>query len=199
MVKIFRAGDPRDILAAKWEIEFEETFHFKQLYKQLYQWLEEQGWSDPAGGKTWEYYYFERTLPSGHQEHRIWWRVARHPSNSSSDYVRYAMKIDFQTISMAKSETVFEGNKYKTYKGDVIVRCEAWLQLDYNNKWRDHPFLKYIDKFFRERIYKKQRETFKLDLYRKSYEFNREVKRFLDIKTPVKEGEYYRSKRGTPS
>lgn len=199
MSKFFRPGDEREILAAKWELEFEETFHFKNFYKLAHEFLFEQGWRDPEdGGENWEFLYFDRTVPpSGVREHRIWWRVAYIPNGSK--YMRYMMKLDFLTLVMRKSEVVMNGTKYSTWAGDVILRVESWIQLDYMNKWQKHPFLKHFDKFFRDRIYKKYWEAHKKELYNMSYDLNRELKHYLKLKTPVKTPRTFRAEKGVPS
>lgn len=194
-----RPGNPKDIWTASWELEYEDVFHFKNLYKQMHEFLVEEGWTDPDDGKDkWEHFYFERTVPaSGKKEHRIWWRVQHIPAES--DYVRYFMKIDFRTLNMGTTETMYKGNKYKTWKGNPNITCEAWLQLDYKNKWDNHALLKHFDKFFRERVYRPYWEDHKLILYRKCYKFQRTVKKFLDLKTPVKEPKLFRPEGGIPS
>lgn len=198
MAKLFRPGDPRDILVAKWELEYEDVFHFKNLYRLAHDFLEDEGWNDPEGGDKWEYFYFERIVPStGAREHRIWWRIEMIPNNSQ--YIRYLMKIDYRTLNMKTHEIVVDGKKFKTWKGDFIMNCEAWMQLDYTNRWPKHWLLKHFDKFFRERIYKPNWEAHKLELYKKCYDFNRELKKFLKMKSPVKEARGFRGDKGVPS
>ncbi|MBU0666086.1 MAG: hypothetical protein ABIC91_04120 [Nanoarchaeota archaeon] len=178
-----RPGDDRDILAAKFEIESEQVLHFKNLYKLMHEWLGEKGYVDPEGmTDKFESFYFERTIAStGNQEHRIWWRAHYIPGNSN--YVRYFLKVDFQTLNAKSVEVMHKGLKFKTNKIDAIVRIEAWLQLDYNNLWKDHWLLKHVDNFFRKRIYKNFREEHKRELYRHAYEFQQRIKQYLNIKT----------------
>jgi hypothetical protein len=191
-----RPGDPRDIQAAKWEIENEQTFHFKQLYKYMFEWLQEEGWSDLTlpGNENFETLYYERTLGDGNQEHHIWWRCSQ-PVRGSS-YVRYAMKIDFQTLQMGKTEVIQKGQKFKTYKGDLILRCESYVQIDYKNEWATHWFLKHFDRAFRQRIYKKNIELMKKELYNDTYRFQKFVKHFLNLKNPHDMPESYHPKYG---
>ncbi|MFH1589096.1 MAG: hypothetical protein ABIB43_00835, partial [archaeon] len=176
----------------------EDVFHFKHLYRLAHEFLEENEWEDPEGGDKWEYFYFERIIPvSNLREHRIWWRVQYIPHESQ--YIRYLMKIDFRTLMMKSHEVVVDNQKYKTWKGDLILNCECWLQLDYQNKWSEHWLLKHLEKFFWERIYKKYWEAHKLEAYNKAYEFNNELKRFLKMKTPLRERKGFRGEKGIPS
>ena len=194
----FRPGDPRDIQAAKWEIEYEDVFHFKNFYKVAWETLVEQGWIDSRGGGTnWEHFYLEKTFGNGNKEHRMWWRMMMIPNKSP--YVRYLMKVDYLTLNMASAETMYQGQKFKTWKGDVIVRCEARVQLDYKNAWGKNRFTKLFDEFFRKRIYKDYYEAHKKRLWKLSYDFNDELKKYLKIKTPGKATKPFRSERGVPS
>lgn len=198
MTTPFRPGDSRDELIAKWELEHEDVYHFKNLYKQLYIYLTEVKWNDVDGGKYWEHLYYEKHLPQGTQEHRIWWRLQQMPA-SGNNYVRYLLKVDFLTLNMGTTETIYQGKKYKTWKGDVIIFCEAWLQMDYKNMWEKSKYLKSFHKFYRERIFKKYYDSYKQDLYNKAYAFNHEIKQFLKLKSPGPQIEYFRHDRGTPS
>jgi len=199
MARLFRSGDKRDIVVTKWELEYVDVFHFKNFYKATHDFLEQEGWVDPEDdGINWEYLYFERVIPpSGIKEHRTWWRMQIVPNNSS--YVRYLMKVEYRGLYMQPIEVMLDGKKYKTWKGDITIYCEAILQLDYQNKWKKHWFLKHFDEFFRNRIYKPYWEAHKLELYKKSYQFNREVKKFLQMKSPMKEPTTFRGPKGIPT
>ena len=139
MVKTYRPGDKRDIFVAKWELEYEDVFHFKNFYRLAHEALEEKGWIPINKGEM-EEFYFERIVPgSGTREHRISWRVQMIPNKS--EYIRYLMKIDYRTLNMKMSEVMHNGKKYKTWKGDMILNCEAWLQLDYLEFFSVRSFL----------------------------------------------------------
>lgn len=198
MAKLFRPGDERDILVTKWEIQYKDVYHLKNFYKLAYEFLNEKGWSDPRGGKYWEQFYYEKIHPgTGLKEHRFRWRLQMIPNDSK--YIRYLIKMDVRTLIMKQVDTVYEGKKFKTWSGEISLFCEAWLQLDYNNTWGKSPLLKSFDKFFRERIYKDQWENHKLELYQKCYEFNRELKKYLQLKTPVQEQKLFRGETGVPA
>ena len=198
MTAFLRPGDERDVFAAKWELEFEDVAHFKEFYRMTHEFLIENDWSDPEGGENFEYFYFERTYPGGGpKEHRAWWRV--HYVPNQSQYVRYFMKLDYRTLNMRQVEVVVDGKKYKTWKGGVTIYCDAYVQLDYQNKWKNHWFLKNFDRFFRKRIYKQYWEGHKRECYKKCYELNREMKKFFQVKSPVKEPRLFRHGRGVPA
>lgn len=179
-----RAGDPKDIMAAKFEIENDQTFHMKHIYKYMSEWLMEQGYSDQyvPGHSKFEVLYYEYTRPDGAIDHLIWWRVARVPYNNA--YFRYVMHIDIQTYGMKRTEIIHEKRKVKTYRGDLVIRFESFVQLDYKNEWENHWLLQHFDDIFRRRLYRKNIESYKKELYNESYRFQNMVKHFLKLTTP---------------
>lgn len=175
-------GDEYNILVSQLEIENEDTFHMKNLYKLIHDWLVEEGFSTIFGGDDhYETFYLERLNANGAKEHRIWWRCLRTPQNSK--YYRYYIKLDFMTINMKSIEVMHQGNKMKTDRGDCVIRIWAYLQLDYDKSWRKSPFMMRFDKLFRNRIYKAQVESYKIDLYKTSYRLQNIIKQYLKLKT----------------
>jgi hypothetical protein len=181
MFKFDGQDDKYNILVAKMEIENEDTFHMKNLYKLMHDWLVEEGFKtiyEDSGDDNPEIFYLERILGSGAKEHRIWWRSLRYPGNSQ--YYRYFMKIDFMTLNMKSIEVMHQGHKMKTDRGDCIIRIASYLQLDFNKRWKRNSFW---DKVFRNRIYKAQIEAYKVDLYKITYRFQNIIKQYLKLKT----------------
>ncbi|MFH1400886.1 MAG: hypothetical protein ABIH41_05165 [Nanoarchaeota archaeon] len=192
---IQRPADDRDILAAKFEIEVEETLHLKNLYKMIYEWLLEEGYTDGwmDEGTHFESLYFERILPQGSKEHHIWWRCIYYPHypHGKHPYVRYFLKIDYQTLYTVDQEILKFGHKFKTNLTNVILRIEGWVQLDYKSEWKKHWLLSQFDDVFRKRIYFKRAEVFKYDLYNTAYRLNDTIKQYLKLKTPSTKARHF--------
>jgi len=181
-------GDDHNILVSKIQIENEETFHMKNLYKLIHDWLAEEGFKDIYMSEdNPEIFYLERILGTGSKEHRIWWRCIKVPQNSQ--YYRYFIKINFMTLNMKSIEVMHQGQKMKTDRGDCIIDIFAYLQLDFNNHWRgknwpnQKPFIMKFDRLFRNRIYKAQIEAYKVDLYKVVYRLQNIIKQYLKLKT----------------
>jgi hypothetical protein len=189
-----RPGDQRDILAAKFEVTNKEVFHLKNLYKLVHEWLEIERWETIDNTGEVENLYWERVKPDGAKEHHIWWRCQKIPENNR--YYRYFLKIDFQTLAIKDIEIMFQGHKMETNKGEITFRIEAWLQLDFRNEWQDHWFLKHFDKIFRERVYKKQKDSYKNDLYNEAYMLQHAIKQYLKLKTPFERPRLFREEKG---
>jgi len=177
----------KDFMVVKLSIENEETFHMKNLYKLIYEWLIEEGFKDiydePVAEGNVETFYMERMTGTGNEKQRIRWRAIKKPLGSS--YYRYFLKIDYTTLNMKSIEVMHQGYKMKTDRGDVIINLEAWLQLDYNDEWNKSSFLnkKFIQRLFRYRIYKEQVESHKVDLYKTTYRLQNTIKQYLKLKT----------------
>jgi hypothetical protein len=191
MFKFLKRDGPsdgfKDMLISKLVIENEDTFHLKNLYKLIKEWVEEEGFVDiygeRGGSGNPETFYLERISASGSKEHRIRWRLLKTPNNSN--YYRFFLKLDFITINMKSIEVMHQGYKMKTDRGDVIINIEAWLQLDYKDEWKDAPIInsQFFQKLFRNRIYKEQIESHKIDLYKASYRLQNTIKQYLKLKT----------------
>jgi hypothetical protein len=194
-IAMLRPGNPRDILATKFEIEHEEVFHLKNLYKLIYEWIGEEGFvSVDTGDDKIEMLYLDQTKASGEKEHQIWWRAIQVPRGNN--YYRYFLKIDYQTLYMKKIEIMHKGQKFSTNKGDIIIKIEAWLQLDYQNKWENHPILRIFDRWFRERFYLEKVKAYRQDLYTITFRLHQNIKQYLQLKAPVDWGRPFHPERG---
>ncbi|MCC7574336.1 hypothetical protein KO361_01990 [Candidatus Woesearchaeota archaeon] len=175
---------------AKWEIEHEDVLHLKNLYKLAHNWLMTHNFlSIDSNDDKIETMYFEKVLGNGNKEHHIWWRTHHIPDGSK--YFKYYLKLDFQTLNMGKKETTYKGKKLKSNFGDVIMRCESYLMIDYQKKWRKHPIMKYLYKYFLIYFYKDQIEYYKTDLWIKTYKLQDVIKQYLNLKTPEQMPEYF--------
>ncbi|MGV8162758.1 MAG: hypothetical protein ACP5N2_05510 [Candidatus Nanoarchaeia archaeon] len=189
------AFDPSDTefvrFIAEFEIEKEDLFHLKNLYKMIQEWLAlNQFYSvdsyevlDPKKRDlNIETLYFQRVLQEGSNEHHIWWRTHKIPRQNK--YYKYYMKIDMQTLNMKSKEITVRGQKIKSNFGDVIIRCKAYLMLDYKKEWRKDWFLKHVQKMFWQYIYKKQIDYLKMDVWVTTYKLQDLIKQYLAMKTP---------------
>ena len=176
-----RPGDPNDIRVCIFEIEHEDVFHLKNLYKRMYDWMVDEGWKAAEGDdQNYETLYWQRDRPGDAQEHHIWWRAYRVPEGNR--YYRYFLKIDFQTLNMKKVEVMHKGAKFGTNKGDVILRIEAHLQLDYKNEWSKSTITRLFSQKFKERVYHEEIESYRKDLYAATYRLHTMIKQYLALK-----------------
>ena len=193
MVRVFlRPEDPRDILAWKGEVEYEDIHHFKYTYRMCHDWYKEEKYVDIDGyGDKVEQLYWERGKPEGGSEHHIWWRAIKEVNS----YVRYFLKLNYQTLYHKPHSVVHQGQKMKTNIANSIYRIEMWVQLDYKNQWAKHWFLRHVDRIFRERIYHDKWWMHRHEAYKDAIELTNKIKRALGFKTPVTMPKSFRSEK----
>jgi hypothetical protein len=167
------------------EIIYREVFVYKYLYIMMHEWLMEYGWKDESGDLSHKYIeemYLERRLPLQggiiEKEYRAWWRALKNLAGSS--YYRWRMNIYMSLIYMRDVEIVHEGQKIKAQRGEITIRIDPVIEVDYQNKWEKHPILKHVHKFFINNIFNKELEGNKKGLYRDAYRFHGVIKNFLE-------------------
>jgi hypothetical protein len=165
---------------ALYEVEVEDVYNWKELYKEVYRWLQEEGFKHLDGTDYVEDLYWERHNAGGGIDYHVWWRVKR--DNASNDFFRQFLKINFQGINMGKAETMVDGHKVNTNKGDGIIRVEAHLILDPDKRLRNHPIAKHFIWMFIKRIYKDRIKEQKNDLYKTAYRLQVRIKQYLGLK-----------------
>lgn len=140
----------RSECVAKYEVELDFIFHLKNLYKGLFQAIEDEGYKSVDPGQP-ENLYFEIINPEGMVNHYIWWRYQK----KYHDYFQNFLKIDWQGIMTGKAETMHNDKKRKTNKSDMTIRVEMWVMWDPEKKIADHWFLKHFERYLRRKIYNK--------------------------------------------
>jgi hypothetical protein len=175
---------------AEFEIEKEDVFHMKNLYKMIYDWLLLHEFYPVRTGELdkdddkFETLYLQKLLQNGNTEHIIWWRAEHTPRDSK--FYKFFLRIDYITLNMGSKEVTIKGQKQKTNAGDIIIRGRSYLMLDYQKQWRTHPLLKIpiVHWWFFRHVYAKQIDFLKTDLWVTTYKLHDAIKQYLDMKTP---------------
>ena len=186
-----RPTDDRDVLATKIELEFNDMYHVKNLYKLAHEWLDDEYYESVDDLGECESLYWERNKPDGAKDNWISWRAMQIPHHNS--YYRYIIRIDIQILGSKEVEVMHQGHKFKMNKANIKFVIEGWLQLDFKDQWRKHWLLKHFDGIFRRRWYKPHIDDFKWELYKDIYKLERQLKDYLQLKSP-----YVRPKLFTP-
>lgn len=166
------------------EIEVEDTFHLKHMYKHIHDWLQINNYFDPdTNNENFENLYLQRTQQNGLMFHHIWWRVVKNLDKGSGDKFQAFFKINFQTVAVSPHETMIDGKKFKTFKGDVILRIKAYLRIDQKDQWDKHPIIKHFQKIMIDRWLSKQIDQYKKEIYNDLLELQRQIKHYMGAKT----------------
>jgi hypothetical protein len=181
---MLRVGDERDLLVSKFELEKEDVMKFKGLYEAVALFLQEEGYGHAKttslagpGDINWEDLFWERWSPSGAKEQNAWWRVAKYDSNP---YIRYFVSISFQMLNVTKAEVAYKNKKVNAERPDLIIRCECWMQWDYDDKFKNSMFGSFT-KQFRKYFYHEEWEQKRKDFERFSWRMQRLMRTFLEM------------------
>lgn len=169
------------------EINYEDVFHYKQLYRNMHDWFKEDNYKDAYGDSDhWETLYWERVLQTGGKDHHLWWRLIRLPEgeNPKNPFIQYYIKIEFRALNMKQVEVVVKGKRVKTNKGELSILIKAYLLIDPYKKFRNHWLLKHFINVLLDKTYKRRIEAARDDLKEKIEEIVEKIKQYLELVTP---------------
>ncbi len=106
---------------------------FKQTYNFLYEWFTDKGYKIKEKG------YSEKIKADG-KEIEIHWEAKR----KISDYFRFVIKADWLILGMTETEVQKEGVKMKMNKGYLEIKFSAILEKDYEHRWENTAFIKFL-------------------------------------------------------
>ncbi len=180
------------------QVKHKDYFNMKYLYTLMHEWLVEEDWCSRDDSSFPEAYYLQRESQKSGTELWIRWRLQKNPVNNQ--YWLFLLDLDIHVILLKEAEIVHEGVKYKANWGEPEIVMTAKILADANNKWKTHPFLKNIHKLYWKRIFKRDFEKQKKDLYHEVYRLQEAIKTYLKIQTylPEAEGQEFWQKRDEP-
>ncbi|MBD3263361.1 hypothetical protein GF374_03205 [Candidatus Woesearchaeota archaeon] len=151
-------------------VQYEGIFDLKELYKHAHDWLEWRKF-DVAETK-----YKEKIKPKG-KELEILWEATR----EIDEYTQYLIKVKWEGFGVTDVQVQREGDKIKMNKGEINAYVSAYLVLDWQEKWEEQPFFKFMQSFFEKYLYKGTIDRLKQDIWKVGWEFFNEIKAFLHL------------------
>lgn len=182
---LFDPADKQVKEVLNFEIDHKDVLHLKNLYKMVHDWLLENNFTTTNSAAERDHYevmYYEKQHTPEMSEHLIWWRAEKIPDGSK--YLKFYVKIDFQTLAMKSVNLQREGKQIAANKGEVIIRGTAYLALDYNRYFRDHPLLKFFHAKYKNVWRKKMIDAYEEEIWLKMYDLQSTIKQFLKLKNP---------------
>ena len=76
-----------------------------------------------------------------------------------------------------------EGQKFKTNYGQIKIVVQGIIETDYDKKWEKHWFLKNFNELFWKRIFWKNMEIHRKEVYDDAYALQNEIKSYLDMQS----------------
>jgi len=178
------------IQAAQFRVKFKDIFHLKQFYIAMREWLKEYGWygvtyKQKPDKDYWETLYLERIFPEGFKEMWIYWRLQKIPTErSANSYYKYHLDVDYHILYMFPAEVIRDGKKLKVNKGECEIKVYSYVEFDYKGEWSRHPILRFFNKLFPQRIFRKDLyDDHKMELYREVYTMQAFMKKWFKLKS----------------
>ena len=165
----------------KMAMKYKDIFDLSLFYEYLKEWFVDKGWSDEEDGKEhWETNYGERITAGGVKEIWFWWRLYK--KAPESDYINYYIDIDFHVLGLSNTEIIKDGAKIKANKGEINIEIKAYVDKVYEESFEENFILKEIRNLFTRRIYRKNLEQRKRELYQEVYQLNNFIKQWFKLR-----------------
>jgi len=145
-------------------------FDFKEFYSFLYDWLAGEGYN--VVEKT----YSEKVAGDA-KDIDINWEAKK----KVSDYFRFVIKVDWKILGMKKIKVKKEDKEVSMNSGLVELKFNAVLVKDYENKWEDHPFWKFLRGIYDRYIIRSRIDDYEDKLTEETDELIAQCKSFLAI------------------
>jgi hypothetical protein len=161
----------KDVVAKGLKIKQRAVFDMGELYKVMFRWFSRNNYDFQ------EKEYSETAMGDGAKKLEIAWYGAR----KISDYVKFHIDVKFLIIGL-KSTQIEVGNvKRKTNEGDLEMRFDAWLEMDYEGKFEGNPVTNFFREFYNKYVIKSRIEGYEEQIHEEIYELMAEVKSFLNL------------------
>ncbi|MBU2577192.1 MAG: hypothetical protein KKF50_05745 [Nanoarchaeota archaeon] len=143
---------------------------YKELYNFCFNWLKDEGY------KLKEKEYVEKISSFG-KEIILKWEA----SKKITDYFKQVIEVEWHILGMKDAEVERDGKKVSTNKGEVGITLKAILVRDYEERWEDRPFYKFLRGIYEKYIIRTTREEYENNLEDKAKEYLKEIKAFLNL------------------
>ncbi len=164
-------------LIHKGRIKHRGLFDFKDVYEFIYDYLADDNYD------IFERKYTEKVKGSS-KDVEIKWEA----SKEVSDYFRFVIVIEWIILGMKSVEVTREGKKIKIDSGSIEIKFKSFLVKDYESRWENHPFWKFLRGLYDRYIIRTRIEQYEEKLLAEIMEFSSQIKSFLAIETKQEKG-----------
>lgn len=145
-------------------------FNYFQLYNLIMNWFNDRGYD------VFEKKYAEKLKDEG-KKIDTKWQCYR----PITDYFKFEFVIKFDITGMSDVTIERDGKKEKTNKGDLKFNIEANLMKDYEARWENKPFWKFLRGVYDNYVLRTTNDEYADKLLNEATELINEVKAFLEI------------------
>ena len=143
---------------------------YTDIYDALFHWLKDHNY------KVFEELYSEKLLSNG-KEVIIKWKAER----KITDYFKFQHILDWHILGMKDTDVEIDGKKVSTQKGEVEIIFKANLIKDYEKRWEDKPFWKFLRGVYEKYVIRETVDEYEDDVENEAKEMISEFKAFLKI------------------
>ena len=150
--------------------KMKSVFDLRDTYKHAKDWLDYYNY-DVVEKK-----YKHKEGTSG-REIEIVWSVTR----PIDEYTMFDLEIKWLCLGVKDVQVSVGDKKVKMQRGEINVFVDAYLVLDWQHKWEETAFLKFMRSLFEKYLYRGHIEDLKGELWKEGWAFYNEVKAYLNI------------------
>jgi len=166
----------------KGKIKQRGLFDFKDFYTFTYDWLMDENYD------VFERKYVEK-VKGDSKDVEIKWEAMK----EISDYFRFVIIADWIILGMKQVKVKKEGKEITIDSGVLEIKFKAILVKDYENRWENHPFWKFLRGVYDRYMIRTRVEQYEERLMEEVNEFIAQCKSLLAIETkhePIRETKY---------
>ena len=153
------------------KIKDKGIFNFKATYRALHTWLTDESYLLN------EKKYKETVSASGAKDVEIKWAAEK----KISDYFRFVIKVNWIVLGMTDVEVEIDGVKQKANKGQLELHISTVLEKDYENRWDNRPFFKFLRTLYDRYLIPSRIEKYEAKLLGEMDEFVAQCKAYLAL------------------
>ncbi|MCF7910568.1 hypothetical protein K9L16_02765 [Candidatus Pacearchaeota archaeon] len=153
------------------KVKYDGIFNFRDFYGFCYDWLTGQ-----LGFDLMEDMYSEKIVGDA-KEIEIKWACEK----KLTDYFKFESEIKFRIGGLKNVEVTQEGKKFNTNKGSVEITMGGTLVRDYQGKFEQDAFRKFLRGIYERWVISSNVEQFEGLVFSESDEFLAQAKAYLDL------------------
>ncbi len=145
-------------------------FIFKDFYEFLFDYLMDENYD------VFEDKYTER-VDGDTKQIEIKWTAIK----EVTDYFRYEITFYWIVQNLKKVKVKREGKEVTMDSGSIEIKFDAILQKDYENRWENNAFLKFLRGIYDRYIIRSRVDDNEFKLFQEASEFTAQAKSFLAL------------------
>jgi hypothetical protein len=145
-------------------------WNYGDVYAMLYGWLKDNGYN------VTENVYKEKLSGAG-KEVIIDWDA----NKKVTDYFKFTMNLNWHILMMKDAEVEIDGKKVKTNKGELEIGFKGFIVKDYEGRWEDNPFHKFLRGIYDGYVIRKTIDEYEGDIQEETKAIISDLKAFLRI------------------